>query len=299
MSKRYTDTNKWFKSWFRGLPSEYKLAWLYLVDMCNHAGIWDVELDVLNVRLGTQISLAGIKNHFGDKVEILVNDKIYLTSFVEYQYGLPLNPDNIAHDSVLMLLHKAGASIAPNLAPAVAPVSGRAGKEKEERKEKERSKEKEKKEVKEILVNNITNSKSKSNLISTKHKDKSNINIYNIIYIKDEEFEHLKDKEFKDAFLQFLIFRKKIRKTATEHAQMLMMRKLQKEDIPTAIAMLEQSILSGWMGIFPLKKDQISTQYQRKGVQQAPDAIKSQLPISRGGLIPDDEYKKLTGGSNG
>jgi len=63
--------------------------------------------------------------------------------------------------------------------------------------------------------------------------------------------------------------------------------------------MLEQSIEKSWLSVYPIKQDQTYGQYQRNGVQQAPDAIKSQLPISRGGLIPDDEYKKLTGGSNG
>ena len=267
MAKRMTDTEKWKKLWFRGLPPEYKLFWIYLVDNCDHAGIWEIELDVCNVRLGTVITIQGMKDHFGDKIEFLKNGrKVFLASFIVYQYGETLNPDNRVHSSVLDMLHKEGATIAPDVGvkkPRCGLSLGAMDKDKAKDKE-----------------NNIYNS-------------------YKYILVKQEEFDILLDPKFCVVFNQFLEFRKTVRKPTTIHAQRLILRKLQKEETGIAIDMLEQSIEKSWLSVYPIKQDQTYGQYQRNGVQQAPDAIKSQLPISRGGLIPDDEYKKLTGGSNG
>ena len=55
MAKRFTDTEKFKKRWIKELPIEYKLFWVYLLDHCNHAGVWDVEMDIANVRLGMEL----------------------------------------------------------------------------------------------------------------------------------------------------------------------------------------------------------------------------------------------------
>ena len=52
MAKRFTDNEKWQKRFFRDLPMEYKLLWIYILDDCNHAGIWDVDLEVAGIRIG-------------------------------------------------------------------------------------------------------------------------------------------------------------------------------------------------------------------------------------------------------
>jgi hypothetical protein len=52
MAKRYTDSEKWKKDFIKTLPAEYKLFWLYLLDECDNAGIWHVELDIAEMRLG-------------------------------------------------------------------------------------------------------------------------------------------------------------------------------------------------------------------------------------------------------
>ena len=52
MAKRFTDTIKWKKRFFRELSNEYKLLWLYLVDDCDHAGIWEVDFDAVELKTG-------------------------------------------------------------------------------------------------------------------------------------------------------------------------------------------------------------------------------------------------------
>lgn len=57
------------------------------------------------------------------------------------------------------------------------------------------------------------------------------------------------------AIQEFIVFRKKIKKPMTDHAVKLMISKLNKLASSTAeqIEILNQSILNGWQGIFPLK----------------------------------------------
>ena len=70
--------------------------------------------------------------------------------------------------------------------------------------------------------------------------------------IKDKDYPYLKNKDFIFTFNSYLKTRKK---KATDHAKELILKDLHKVDKDTAIAMLEQSIRQGWIGIFPLKKE--------------------------------------------
>jgi len=62
--------------------------------------------------------------------------------------------------------------------------------------------------------------------------------------------------ELNTSILQFIEFRKKIKAPMTDRAIELLISKLQKlsPDIQTQIAIINQSILNGWKGVFPLKE---------------------------------------------
>ena len=68
MAKRFTDSDKWKKPFIRNLPLEYKIFWLYILDDCDHAGIWHIDFEVAEIRLGIKLSSGEIKRYFGDKV---------------------------------------------------------------------------------------------------------------------------------------------------------------------------------------------------------------------------------------
>ena len=55
MAKRFTDTEKWKKPFIRGLQGAYKLLWLYICDDCDHAGIWQVDIEVAQIRIGEKM----------------------------------------------------------------------------------------------------------------------------------------------------------------------------------------------------------------------------------------------------
>lgn len=107
MAKRFTDTEKWKKPFIRGLQGAYKLLWLYICDDCDHAGIWQVDMDVAQIRIGEKIDLNEAIEIFGDKIIIFdKGNKWFIPSFIEFQYPSGLNPDNRSHNSAIILLEK-------------------------------------------------------------------------------------------------------------------------------------------------------------------------------------------------
>lgn len=108
MAKRFTDTDKWKKSFIKSLPTEYKLFWLYLLDECDNAGIWHVELDLAELRLGIKLSHQKIRGLFSGKVVEFDNGtKWFLPDFITFQYG-ELDVKNRAHKSVIEKIVKYG-----------------------------------------------------------------------------------------------------------------------------------------------------------------------------------------------
>ena len=106
MAKRFTDTEKWKKPFVKGMQTVYKLFWLYILDNCNHAGIWQVEKEVAEIRMGEKIDLGDALKQFGDHVVILDNgSKWFIPDFIEFQYG-ELKSDSKVHNSVISVLQK-------------------------------------------------------------------------------------------------------------------------------------------------------------------------------------------------
>lgn len=106
MAKRFTDADKWKKPFIRGLQGAYKLLWFYILDDCDHAGIWQVDFDVAQIRIGVEVEEKQALLFFIGKVISFSNgEKWLIPDFIEFQYG-NLNPENRAHNSVINLLKK-------------------------------------------------------------------------------------------------------------------------------------------------------------------------------------------------
>jgi hypothetical protein len=115
MAKRFTDTEKWKKPFIRGLQGAYKLLWLYICDDCDHAGIWQVDIEVAAIRIGEKIDSKEAIKSFDEKIIIFdKGNKWFIPSFLEFQYPSGLNPDNRAHNSVIILLEKYNLRISNN-----------------------------------------------------------------------------------------------------------------------------------------------------------------------------------------
>jgi len=101
-----TDTDKWKKRFLRELKPQHKLLWFYILDDCNHAGIWDVDIEVASIRVGEELIYDMLPQAFLDKIVIFDNgDKWFIPEFIDFQYG-ELNPNSNVHKSVIALLDK-------------------------------------------------------------------------------------------------------------------------------------------------------------------------------------------------
>lgn len=103
MAKRFTDTDKWKKPWFRKLPPKMKLAWFYICDNVDHAGIWPADFDLMSYLLGERVDPQDFRSYFEGRFEEIEPDKFWFPSFIKFQYG-SLNPNNRVHQSALSLL---------------------------------------------------------------------------------------------------------------------------------------------------------------------------------------------------
>ena len=107
MAKRFTETGKWKKKWIRELGPEMKLFWFYLLDNCDHAGIWEVDIELAAFQIGIELDESEILNTFNRKIVPFKPGKWFVPKFIVYQYG-ELNESNRAHLSVIKILTKYG-----------------------------------------------------------------------------------------------------------------------------------------------------------------------------------------------
>ena len=125
MAKRFTDTDKWKKPFIRGLEAPYKLLWLYILDDCDHAGIWIVDLEIASIRCGHTFNEKDVLKIFNGQVDVVREGELwFIRDFIDFQYGT-LNPENRAHKSVLDRLKKY------KIKPLISPLQGAKDKDKD------------------------------------------------------------------------------------------------------------------------------------------------------------------------
>jgi len=106
MSKRFTSTDKWDKHWIHVLKPRHKLFWVYLLDKCDHAGIWEVNIELAEFQLGIKLDVPTLLSVFKDQIVVINNkSKWFIPGFIDFQYGV-LKPDNRVHESVLSILSR-------------------------------------------------------------------------------------------------------------------------------------------------------------------------------------------------
>ncbi len=143
MAKRFTDTDKWKKPFIRGMKAPYKLLWLYILDECDHAGIWQVDLEVAEIKIGERLNEDTAIKFLEKNISIFDNGKKwFIPDFIEFQYG-QLNPENRAHNSAIKILLKNNL-IDEHYKPLISPLQGAKDKELDKGKELDEEKVKEK-----------------------------------------------------------------------------------------------------------------------------------------------------------
>lgn len=104
MSKRFTDSRKWYDPWFRELSKTHKLFWFYITDTCDHAGFWKADFGLASFCLGEDIKPEEVLRVFNTnektRIKVIRKDFWWLTTFVKFQYN-NLNSGNNLHKSVI------------------------------------------------------------------------------------------------------------------------------------------------------------------------------------------------------
>ncbi len=227
MAKRYTDSEKWKKKFLRSLPASYKLLWLYILDECDHSGIWIVDFEVAVLRLNEEVTEKEALQLFGNRVlPIDFGDRWFVFDFIEFQYG-ELKEENRAHQAVIKnlkkyrLLDEHGKVInipLEEIKPLTSPLQG--AKDKEKEKEKEKDKEKEKVEI--FYPFNSETFKAQWNIW----------------------------KDYKNQHFKFIY-----KSSVSEQAALQELGGLAKNKEETAIQIIHQSIANGYKGLFELKNN--------------------------------------------
>ena len=111
MANRFTDTDKWEDPWFQKLSSDYKMAWLFICDKCNHAGVWKINMDLLNYYVSptkpiTKESMLSAFNNGKQRIIPCNSTRFFVSGFIMFQYKVGLNPKNNAHLGVIKELKK-------------------------------------------------------------------------------------------------------------------------------------------------------------------------------------------------
>jgi len=102
--KRFTESNKWDDPWFRELPGSHKLVFLYILDRCNNAGFWEVDLSGLSFHTKLE------ERHFEGALKGLerglqgASGWVWVKNFLRHQKNDQLNPANPAHRQIIALL---------------------------------------------------------------------------------------------------------------------------------------------------------------------------------------------------
>ena len=118
-----------------------------------------------------------------------------------------------------------------------------------------------------VFQDSETTEKPQKNRKKTTEKPQKNTNNNDNNDNNENKIIYNANPALNQAIIQFVEFRKSIKKPMTEHAVDLMIKKLQKmtPDIEKQIEIINQSILNGWQGIFPLKEETQPKQQKKSG----------------------------------
>lgn len=123
MAKRLSDTEKWKDDWFLNLKPEHKLLWYYVLDNCDHAGIWKVSERLAAALIGQPIDLAAALAAFTGRIAVLNNGDYWLVrKFVLFQYGSLSNTKSGVATAVRKRLAEFGVAVEDELVPTLEPT---------------------------------------------------------------------------------------------------------------------------------------------------------------------------------
>jgi len=108
MANRFTDSRKWDDPWFMELQPHYKILWIYLLDKCDHAGIYKHNPRLASFTIGYDYDWKEVREVLKTRIVETKKGNWFIPKFIQFQYGT-LNPENRVHKSAIDRLEKEGA----------------------------------------------------------------------------------------------------------------------------------------------------------------------------------------------
>jgi hypothetical protein len=85
--KRFCDTAIWQDEWFMELPPQYKLAFMFIKDNCDNAGVWKPNKKLAEMMIGCPIDWNDFLVECGNRIKVIKSGYWWITRFIEFQYG--------------------------------------------------------------------------------------------------------------------------------------------------------------------------------------------------------------------
>lgn len=103
VATRLTDSNKWDDAWFADLIPDMKLLWLYLVDQCDHAGIWKVNKRMADFKIGKSMDWSLVESAFKGRLFTTNPEYWFIPKFLTFQYGKALKRGDAINSAIRLL----------------------------------------------------------------------------------------------------------------------------------------------------------------------------------------------------
>jgi hypothetical protein len=106
MPKRFSETDKWKDEWFASLSSIEKLVFLFLIDNCDNAGFFElnIRLNSFLIGISQEEYLGAIKGLNRVLLGAKNSSRFWIKNFLFHQKNIPLNIENNSHKQILGII---------------------------------------------------------------------------------------------------------------------------------------------------------------------------------------------------
>jgi len=104
MAKRFTVSDKWENVKFRKYSPDAKLLFLYILDKCDIAGFWEIDLELAAFSIGKNMDWEPVLEELSNSYITVSQGLLWVKNFIYYQGNWPLRDNVPAHKAIARIL---------------------------------------------------------------------------------------------------------------------------------------------------------------------------------------------------